>query len=408
PPTGYHGEQARLVVDVDAARLPELAGLPPVRWLEFVSPEPGLDGERETQIMAENLDAAGAPNTAPVTGYQGWLGGLGLNGAGVTIAICDTGVDQNANNNATGHADIRGRQVAFVDYTGGTAAGDGNGHGTHVAGIALGNASTGLVEAPAPNNFLWGQGMAPQAGLVAQNALLMAPWPPANFGLLTQDAVTNGAQVINNSWTDLSGAGAGYTANARVFDQLVRDPNQGTAALDYLVIVFSAGNSGSNPRTITGPKEAKNPIIVGNSLTFRPGFGAPVDDIRGVAASSSRGPAIDGRLLPTVVAPGTNVSSALSSQCAVPPGANTVCAVPAIAGTGNAYVFASGTSMASPHVAGACALLIQWWRVRTGGRDPSPALLKALLINGAEDLAGGPDGAGGNLANIPNNDQGWG
>ena len=70
--------------------------------------------------------------------------------------------------------------------------------------------------------------------------------------------------------------------------------------------------------------------------------------------------------------------------------------------------------MAAPHVSGACALLIEWWRDRTNGKDPSQAMLKALLINGAIDIAGGPsgrtDGTGAAipLANIPNNDQGWG
>jgi hypothetical protein len=311
PPTEVQeGQYATLIVEVNAGQLPRLAAIPSVRWLEFASAQPGFDGERETQIMVENLDGAPAPNTAPVVGYQPWLATVGLTGAGVAVAICDTGVDANANNNASGHLDLRGRQVAFVDYTGGGAATDTNGHGTHVAGIAVGNAATGQVEAANPNNFLWGQGMAPQAGFVAQNALL-GPWPPADFGDLTQDAVTNGAEVMNNSWFDGGGAGAGYTANARRFDELVRDPDKATATLDHLVIVFSAGNAGPNPSTITPPKEAKNPITVGNSLTFRPNFGA-ADDIRGIARSSSRGPALDGRILPNVVAPGTNVSSAWS------------------------------------------------------------------------------------------------
>lgn len=416
PMTDHQGTYHRLVVEVDAKHLATLACLPGVRWLEFASSQPGLDGERETQIVAENLNAQPAPNTAPVTGYQAWLATVGLSGAGVAVAICDTGVDAMANNNVSGHLDLRGRQIGVVDYTGGAVTTDTDGHGTHVAGIAVGNAATGQTEGAAPNNFLWGQGIAPQANYVAQNAIL-GPWPPANFGTLTTDAANAGAHVQNNSWFDGGGPGAGYTANSRRFDQLVRDPNDGTATLDYLVIVFSAGNAGPNPSTITPPKEAKNPITVGNSLNFRPGLGDATDNIRGMRTTSSRGPALDGRILPNIVAPGTDVSSTWSETGDTSPPPNGY--GPPIAGTGtpdpnnpnnilNQYMFMSGTSMASPHVAGCCALLIEWWRNRTDGKNPSPALLKALLINGAEDLVGGPKGGGGNLTNIPNNDQGWG
>lgn len=407
-PDEHRGVYLRLIIEVDSLYLPVLACLPPVRWLEYVSDRPGLEGERECQIVAKNLNNDPAPNTAPVQGYLDWLEQVGVKGNGVTIAICDSGIDKNSQNNTEGHSDLRSRQKAFVDYSGGLAEADVQGHGTHVAGIAVGNAASKQNETGS-ENFLWGVGVAPEAKYVNQNAIdQRSSWPPDDFSNLTRDSVTNGAEVMNNSWWDLGGTGIGYTANARRFDQLVRDPNPNTNTLDYLTIVFSAGNLGPNPRTITSPKENKNTIVVGNSLTFRPGFGA-TDDIRGIVESSSRGPARDGRILPTIVAPGTNVSSACSHATSRP----------AIPGTGepdpaapgrfiNRYLFLTGTSMAAPHVAGACALLIEWWRNRNGGITPSPAMLKALLINSAVDQVGGPDGRGGTVTHIPNNDQGWG
>src|SRR3712207_7137276 len=61
-----------------------------------------------TLFRSNNLNSS-----RPIPGYRQWLTQLGLNGEGVTIAICDTGVDLNADNNTNGHPDIRGRQVAF-------------------------------------------------------------------------------------------------------------------------------------------------------------------------------------------------------------------------------------------------------------------------------------------------------
>jgi subtilisin family serine protease len=145
-------------------------------------------GEREAQIVAENLDGAAAPNTAPVTGYQAWLTGVGLNANGVTVAIVDSGVDANANNNnPVAHTDLRGRQAAFVDYSGGLGATDTHGHGTNVAGIALGSAATGQTEAAAHGNFLWGQGMAPGAHFGTQNFLEQTGDPQPTVQTLIQD-----------------------------------------------------------------------------------------------------------------------------------------------------------------------------------------------------------------------------
>jgi hypothetical protein len=388
-PAVYGGEYA--IFRVQGVALEMLARVPHVRWVEPV-PRMELDGERESQILAENLDGAAAPATAPVPGYQNWLGQVGVDGSGVTIAIVDSGVDANADNaTAVAHADLRGRQAAFVDYSAGAAVTDTVGHGTHVAGIALGNAATAQTEAAAPGNFLWGQGVAPGARYVTQNAFHPSVYPRPAFATLAEDAVQNGAEVMNNSWGATNDGGDGYVAQCREIDLAVRDPNAATPTLESLAVVFSAGNSGGRPQSITTPHESKNAIIVGNSLTSRPGQGFPSEDIRGIAGTSSRGPATDTRILPTIVAPGTDVSAAFSRTATI--------ATP-IPGTGrqdpanpavmiDQYVSLSGTSMAAPQVAGACAVITEWWRNRTGGKTPSPAMLKALLINSAENLAGG-------------------
>jgi hypothetical protein len=122
------------------------------------------------------------------------------------------------------------------------------------------------------------------------------------------------------------------------------------------------------------------------------------ESINGLYVDSSCGPAKDDRYLPTIVAPGTQVSSARFDAS---PGGSSVPGEPH-------YRFRTGTSMAAAHVSGSCALLIEWWRKTHPHVNPSPALLKALLVNGAIAITGGVLGASGAITAIPSNQQGWG
>jgi hypothetical protein len=377
-----------VVLAIEADRLDSLNALPQVLWTEYSSPKPILDDELSSQIVAGNYNAS---NQVIGTGYLGFLQSLGLSGAGVTFAVTDTGIDYD-------NPEFAGRIVGGFDYAGCTSPagrpGDdkaSGGHGTHVAGIMAGaGVVSGGVDA---NGYHYGIGVAPATRLVALNPICggSGPWPPAGgWQELSKRALSLGAIGSNNSWTSGEGTGIGYNASARTHDFMVRDGDFDTPTTNEpFVLVFSAGNSGSGARTITAPKEAKNMITTGNSLNQRAG------SINTVATSSSRGPAVDGRILPTIAAPGSQIAAtrrvAGASQCGTAIGAGVL----------QNYAFCTGTSMASPHVAGLTVLLTEWWRDANDGADPSPAMLKALLVNGAVDI-------GGAAAPVPNNAQGWG
>ena len=372
-------------IEADAITLQELSQLPQVVWLEYASPKPILDDEMSAQIVARNYTAA----NVPVLGYLPWLATLGYNGSGVTWAVMDSGVDLT-------HPDLASRIIGGVTYPGcpaGNGPGDDNssgGHGTHVAGIIAGTAATGLSDAA---GFKYGQGMAPGARIFAQNPICVGgtPWPPTGgWQVLSKDAILGGATGANGSWTSGESGGTTYTAGARAWDQIARDGNFDTPAAEPFVMVFSAGNSGPNPGTLTAPKAAKNPIITASSRNYR--VSATPTTIDTLSGFSSRGPTNDGRFGPTITTPGETIAStkrvAGASQCAT-----------SIAGTSNQYALCSGTSMASPHAAGTSAVLTQWWRDQNAGATPSPAMIKALLINGAKPMG---------ITSIPNTDVGWG
>lgn len=377
------GRFREAVVSLHSHRLAAVAALPQVLWVGRQDRQALRDDEMSAQIVAGNLDVDGVPEV----GYLPFLAGLGLTGDGLVWSVIDDGIDQ-------GHPDFAGRMAGGFDYpgcaSGGPPGSDGpsGGHGSHVAGILAGDAAGGFGDAA---GFAYGLGQAPAVRLYSQNALCGpgASWPPAGgWSVLSQHALAGGAVGANASWTTSEGARHGYQASERLFDQMVRDGDfSSSESAEALALIFSAGNSGPQPATMTSPKEAKNLISVGATLNHRAG---PVHQL---ADYSSRGPAVDGRLLPTLVAPGTDVASARRRA------GGAFCNLP-IPGTAELYAYCLGSSMAAPHVSGLAVLLTQWWRAQQGGANPSPAMLKALLISGARPL---------NPANIaPDDQQGWG
>jgi hypothetical protein len=381
-PAQADGTFIEAIVTASAAQLTALAQIPTVVALDYVSATPGLDDEMAGQIVAGNYTAG-----VPFVGYEAFLSHIGLDGSGVVWAVNDTGVDWD-------HPDLATRISGGFNFPGAcNEAGQpgedcaGGGHGTHVGGIIAGDATTNLTDT---TGYLWGLGVAPGANLFAMNLLSGSSFPPAGgYQEYSRQALIGNSVGVNNSWYSDASTASTYQSGERTHDLMVRDGDfTSTGTNEEFVIVFSSGNSGPGVMSMTRPKAAKNIITVGNSLNYRAGN---IDDLR---PSSSRGPTADGRYAPTVMAPGTQIASARSNNS--PSSCGT-----AIAGTNNWYAFCSGTSMAAPQVAGVVSLFTEWWREQpfAGGNNPSPAMAKVALVNGAVDAG---------VADIPNNNEGWG
>ncbi|MBI5015285.1 MAG: S8 family serine peptidase [Deltaproteobacteria bacterium] len=410
-----------------------------------------------------------------ITGAQQAFDLHGLDGEGEIVAVADTGLDTGVDDptlhvdfwQATGAAHgrvVRGFAPEQVDPSLLPAQvrgawSDPDGHGTHVAGIAVGNGRATADRGQA--------GVARRARVVMQSLLAadgtLAGIPPDLNDLFGQ-AYAEGARVHNNSWATTAGfAQYGTNTRAHQLDQFVwTHPD--------MVVVFAADNSSTDGPRGAGPPAppvdvlpgaadgvadfasvstegtARNAVTVGGSENQRVGIWAPspdttwagtwgsgngtfgtpplstdpvADNPEHVMAISGRGPTVivppmggtpqGDRIKPDVVAPGSSILSARSSVVPGPPGAFWGNAPPAN------YVYKGGTSMAAPHVTGLCAVIRQYLRRALGHSDPnhanlrrrrpSAALVKALLVHGARPIAG-QNAA--NAGTVPGNHQGWG
>ena len=353
--------------DVAGDALSEAAAVPGVYSIQLEPTDGGLRGEMSNQINVNQHD----PGSIAFPGYWDWLNAAGLDGSGVVIANVDSGVQED-------HPDLVSR---FLPCSGTTCGGaTTSSHGTHTAGIMAADALSGTADGA---GFLRGLGVAPGAEMIEQ---LYSPYFTWDGGmlLLMKESHANGAVVSGNSWGP-AGSPRGYDDDTLQVDIGVRDVDPftpGDQALNY-ILSFMNGYGGTSSQGT--PDEAKNIFTIG-STKMQNGDLSQIPDINDLSTNSAHGPALDGRIIPHMVAPGCSVDSTI---------------------TGDAYGTMCGTSMASPHVSGGVALFIEARRT-AGAGDPSPAMVKAAFLAVAHDLAGYSDADGGILGHPFDAKQGWG
>lgn len=331
------------------------------------------------------IDLDGNPVTIKSKTYEG---------SGQVVAVADTGFDKGYKKGDV-HPAFAGRVIELYAIGRPGLTNDFQGHGTHCAGSVLGD---GVSETMGGEI----KGMAPKANLVVQSLLTKTGGlavPPNLFELFKPPYDNNNARVASNSWgPDWELAGSEqlpYDQSADAIDSFVHNnPDH--------VIVFACGNDGQESSItnahIGSSSAAKNCITVGATQSSRSNDGTMY--VEGskkpgnpsvLATFSSRGPTIERRIKPDVVAPGIAILSASSRD----PRITTAMRNKFGHTKDELWMFDSGTSMATPLVAG-CAAVIREALIAAGTERPSAALVKGLLINGAIDIG------------LPTTEQGFG
>ncbi|MFJ2605855.1 S8 family peptidase [Streptomyces sp. NPDC087425] len=292
-------------INGDAVRVPKSGGS--ALW-ETLTGATGATKVKKIWLDARikvNLDKSVPQIGAPTAWAKGY------DGKGVKVAVLDSGID------AT-HPDLTDRIDATKNFSAAADTVDRAGHGTHVASTIAGSG------AKAGGTY---KGVAPGARLLVGKVLDDNGEGDSSAAIAgMQWAVAEGAKVVNMS------LGTDDTPGIDPVEQAVNDLSASSPTL----FVIAAGNDGPGEGTIGSPGTAAAALTVG-----------AVDRQNALADFSSRGPTTDNALKPDITAPGVDIVAARAAEGTM--------GDPAADG----YVSMSGTSMATPHVTGAAAILAQ-------------------------------------------------
>ncbi len=277
---------------------------------------PLLDEDPESSSIEIDLPVKKSLDSSVPAIHADWVRKeLGVTGKNIKVAVIDTGVDK-------GHPCLRGSVVKEKDFTG-EGSDDQNGHGTHVA------STISCVDKVY-------EGVAPDALIVNLKALnRQGTGYASDIMAAIEEAIVEKVDVISMS---LGGEVSSCDGHDAFSEEVTNAVNAG------IPVVVAAGNSGPKSGTINAPGCAEAPITV-----------AACSDAGTIASFSSRGPTADGRSKPDICAPGVNITAA--------------------DGLTEGFITFSGTSMATPHVAGIIALL------KEAKPGLTPGEIKTLLIS---------------------------
>lgn len=389
---------------------------------------PKMFCERQAIIMASQLNG-----NVPMlgAGYLNWLAGKGFTQAqfdasGLVVDVTDSPIDNGtvSPNHFALYKDgtIVNNSPSRVVYSRlegtantGSVTQAQDGHGNLDAHIIGGQVNLNTFPHVDSSGYHFGMGICPFVKLGGSIIFDTSRFTSPNYDNLAARAYRDGARVSGNSWgADTAG---GYDVDAQNYDRLVRDAQPSgsavaTAGNQQMTFVFAAGNAGSGASTVGSPGTAKNVITAGASENVHPFGGSDSSGVSDTGANSandvidfsSRGPCADQRKKPDIMAPGTHVTGGVPQAVKTMSGTGAKLAIfdgSGVSGGVNSiyfpsagqqfYTASSGTSHSTPAVAGAAALVYQWfinkgWASTTN--PVSPAMVKAYLMNASRYMTG--------------------